>query len=275
MRQRRLQNIYFWRGLWIWPPWMICAPPFNHKLKKFCIYRGFSEIVFFRKPPKRTEEIRIGQGKGYYMEHCGSGTPQTVNKFKMAERRMKFKETQYLLDEAHHCSVLVFPLQKLLCWKFRNFLLQNKALVYLLFSTLIQLSQEEEAYSSPLCLPTSHSENTITSKNVSVKWRKIKNWEPAKQHFIISAEDVHWQWTHLNTNKSEGADEIHPKILASLASFLATPLAKLYNNSIATGKIPVEWILVYFAYTLCNRRKLPTELAKWVCTEHIVVLNLV
>ncbi len=61
------------------------------------------------------------------------------------------------------------------------------------------------------------------------------------QHFIISAEDVHWQLTHLNTNKSEGADEIHPKILASLASFLATPLAKLYNNSIATGKIPVEW----------------------------------
>ncbi len=30
------------------------------------------------------------------------------------------------------------------------------------------------------------------------------------QHFIISAEDVHWQLTHLNTNKSEGADEIHP-----------------------------------------------------------------
>ncbi len=29
-------------------------------------------------------------------------------------------------------------------------------------------------------------------------------------------------------------------LLASLASFLATPLAKLYNNSIATGKIPVE-----------------------------------
>ncbi len=54
-------------------------------------------------------------------------------------------------------------------------------------------------------------------------------------HFIISAEDVHWHLTHLNTNKSEGTDDIHPKILVSLASFLATPLAKLYNNSIATG----------------------------------------
>ncbi len=31
-----------WRGLWTWPPWVICAPAFNHKLKKFCIYREFS-----------------------------------------------------------------------------------------------------------------------------------------------------------------------------------------------------------------------------------------
>ncbi len=46
-----------------------CAPAFNHKLKKFCIYRGFSEIVFLRKFHKRTEEIRIGQCKGFYIEH--------------------------------------------------------------------------------------------------------------------------------------------------------------------------------------------------------------
>ncbi len=56
----------------------------------------------------------------------------------------------------------------------------------------------------------------------------------------ISAEGVHWHLAHFKTNKSEGADEIHPEILASLASVLATPLAKLYNNSLATGKIPVE-----------------------------------
>ncbi len=43
------------------------------------------------------------------------------------------------------------------------------------------------------------------------------------QHFIMSAEDVHWQLTHWNMNKSEGANEIHPKILASLASILTMP----------------------------------------------------
>ncbi len=49
------------------------------------------------------------------------------------------------------------------------------------------------------------------------------------QHFIISAEDVHKPLTHLNTKTSEGADEIHPKILIGLAFFLVTPLAKLYK----------------------------------------------
>ncbi len=85
---------FYWRGLWTWPPWVICAPAFNHKLKKFCIYRDFSEIFFLRKLHKRTEEIRTGQWKGYYMEHWGSGTPQPANKSKMAERRIKFQETQ-------------------------------------------------------------------------------------------------------------------------------------------------------------------------------------
>ncbi len=68
------------------------------------------------------------------MEHWGSGTPQPANKFKMAERRMTFQETQYLLDVALHCSVLVFPLQK------RNFLLRNIALVYLLTYKVLNLN---------------------------------------------------------------------------------------------------------------------------------------
>ncbi len=52
-----------WHGLWTWPPWVICAPAFNHKLKSFCIYRGFSYIFFLRKLHKRTEEIRIANAK--------------------------------------------------------------------------------------------------------------------------------------------------------------------------------------------------------------------
>ncbi len=65
------------------------------------------------------------------------------------------------------------------------------------------------------------------------------------QHFTISAEDVHRQLINLNPKKSEGADEIHPKILTSLARYLAAPLAKIFNNSLEAlflaGIIPVEW----------------------------------
>ncbi len=43
--KRALGNGGFWRGIRTWPPWVICAPAFNHKLKKFCIYRAFSEII--------------------------------------------------------------------------------------------------------------------------------------------------------------------------------------------------------------------------------------
>ncbi len=44
------------------------------------------------------------------------------------------------------------------------------------------------------------------------------------QHFTISDEDVHQQLINLNPRKSEGADEVHPRILTSLAHYLAAPL---------------------------------------------------
>ncbi len=61
------------------------------------------------------------------------------------------------------------------------------------------------------------------------------------QHFTISAEDVHRQLINLNPRKSEDADEIHPRILTSLARYLAAPLAKLSNNSFEICIIAVEW----------------------------------
>ncbi len=52
------------------------------------------------------------------------------------------------------------------------------------------------------------------------------------QLFIISAEDVRRQFS----STSEGADEIHPKSLASRAYF-----GILFKNSLKTGMIPVQW----------------------------------
>ncbi len=59
-------------------------------------------------------------------------------------RRVKLLETQLPLDVAQNCFVLVFPLQLFLCWKFRNFLLRNKALAY--FSYLEYNIQKETSF---------------------------------------------------------------------------------------------------------------------------------
>ncbi len=40
--------IDFWRGLWTWPPWVIFAPAYNHKPKRFCIYLGFLKSFSLR-----------------------------------------------------------------------------------------------------------------------------------------------------------------------------------------------------------------------------------
>ncbi len=87
-----------------------------------------SEIVFFKKPYKWTENLRTGSRKDYSMDHYITETLQPTGHFQMADRSL----TQSPLCVAQRWSVLVFPLQKFQCWKFRNFVLPNKALVCLL-----------------------------------------------------------------------------------------------------------------------------------------------
>ncbi len=86
-------------------------------------------------------------------------------------------------------------------------------------------------------------------KLFSSKFRKDEGNDPKlnyaavnpMKHFTISDEDMHRQLINLNPRKSEGADEIHPRILPSLAGYLAAHLTKLFDNSLETGIIPVEW----------------------------------
>ncbi len=43
--------ITFSRGLWTWPPWVICAPAFNHKVGN-AAHSGVSKVLFFTKSYK-------------------------------------------------------------------------------------------------------------------------------------------------------------------------------------------------------------------------------
>ena len=48
---------------------------------------------------------------------------------------------------------------------------------------------------------------------------------------IIKKDMVHQKLEELNCNKSQGPDEIHPRLLKELSSVIAEPLAKMFQNS--------------------------------------------
>ncbi len=48
---------------------------------------------------------------------------------------------------------------------------------------------------------------------------------------------VHKELSTLDTSKNAGPDQLHPKLLKWLATFLAEPLADLFNNSLATAVV--------------------------------------
>ncbi len=68
------------------------------------------------------------------MDHCGVETLQPTSQFKKADGLAQLR-----LGVAQHCSVLVFRLQKFLCWKLRNFILRNIVLVYLTWYSFCNL----------------------------------------------------------------------------------------------------------------------------------------
>jgi len=57
----------------------------------------------------------------------------------------------------------------------------------------------------------------------------------------ISCDIVREKLIRLKTDKSPGPDNIHPRVLKELHDLLAEPIAKLYNLSLKSGKLPEDW----------------------------------
>ncbi len=49
------------------------------------------------------------------------------------------------------------------------------------------------------------------------------------------------EFSTLETSKIPGPDQLHPNLLKWLATFLAEPLADIFNNSFATVVVPGDW----------------------------------
>ncbi|KAK4823408.1 hypothetical protein QYF61_001782 [Mycteria americana] len=61
---------------------------------------------------------------------------------------------------------------------------------------------------------------------------------------IIQVEMVSDLLHHLDTHKSMGPDEIHPRVLNELAEELTKPLSIICQQSWLTGEVPADWRLV-------------------------------
>ncbi|KAK4826198.1 hypothetical protein QYF61_006142 [Mycteria americana] len=60
---------------------------------------------------------------------------------------------------------------------------------------------------------------------------------------VIQGEMVSDLLHHLDTHKSMGPDEIHPRVLKELADVLTKPLSIIYQQSWLTGEVPADWRL--------------------------------
>ena len=58
---------------------------------------------------------------------------------------------------------------------------------------------------------------------------------------VIKKDIVQQKLEELNWNKSQGRDEIHPRLLKELSSVIAQPLAKLFRNSLVQGVVTNDW----------------------------------
>ena len=61
------------------------------------------------------------------------------------------------------------------------------------------------------------------------------------EDFKFTEEDIFNQLKKLEECKAAGPDGIHPRVLKELASELKEPLKIIYDNSMRTGSVPLDW----------------------------------
>ena len=78
--------------------------------------------------------------------------------------------------------------------------------------------------------------------NIPIPTNLFNDLECNSLHEIfISEKMVLEKLEKLNINKSQGPDEIHPKLLYELRYQLAKPLTALFKNSVTRGEVPGDW----------------------------------
>jgi len=85
--------------------------------------------------------------------------------------------------------------------------------------------------------------STVFSHEPDSEFQKLPNinYSFPMTDLEISCDIVREKLIRLKTDKSPGPDNIHPRVLKELHDLLAEPIAKLYNLSLKSGKLPEDW----------------------------------
>ncbi len=170
----RLRNLIFWRGLWTWPPWVICTPAFNHKLKKYWIYRGFFWNCFLRETSQED-----GINKNWTMKKLLHGKMSLRNSPTDDEWNSKRPNNSLLWLATNLC--LFFPCRNC-AENFAFSLLRNIALVYF---TYLQMADTSRLRGHPLKLRKDRS--TLNLRNFTFSQRVVNMWNDLPAYFVTAS----------------------------------------------------------------------------------------
>ncbi len=132
------------RGLWTWPPWVICAKAFNHKIGNVA-HSGVSEVLFFTKSYKwkRQRWKKWTIGRQILQTMCFRRSP-TVRLFQDGW------PTDPITTEVitSPCGLTMFrlfsviSLQHFLRWKFRNMFTEES--IWLFFINFLKCDSKRK-----------------------------------------------------------------------------------------------------------------------------------
>ncbi|VDI46730.1 Hypothetical predicted protein [Mytilus galloprovincialis] len=70
--------------------------------------------------------------------------------------------------------------------------------------------------------------------------KDIKYDEPSSDE-VFKPKEINKLLKNLNTSKSPGPDQVHPKVLYELADIIDIPLCIIFNSSFSSGIVPEGW----------------------------------
>ena len=82
--------------------------------------------------------------------------------------------------------------------------------------------------------------SVFTEENKDIPTFELRT-ENTINNIEITPEIILTKLKNLNTSKSPGIDNLHPKVLSETAEIIAEPLYKIFQQSLSSGKLPQQW----------------------------------